>query len=57
MAAGLAYCLAVITFNPGDPSLNKASDEPVRNLLGKRAQSSATSCCRASVPGWRSAWC
>jgi len=35
MAAGLAYCLAVVTFNPGDPSLNKASDEPVRNLLGK----------------------
>jgi S-DNA-T family DNA segregation ATPase FtsK/SpoIIIE len=34
MAAGLAYCLAVVTFNPGDPSLNKASGEPVRNLLG-----------------------
>jgi hypothetical protein len=35
MAGGLAYCLAVVTFNPADPSLNKASDEPVRNLLGK----------------------
>jgi len=35
MAAGLAFCLAVMTYNPGDPSLNKASDEPVRNLLGK----------------------
>ncbi|HEY7688650.1 MAG TPA: DNA translocase FtsK 4TM domain-containing protein [Dongiaceae bacterium] len=34
MAAGLAFCLSVMTYNPGDPSLNKASDEPVRNLLG-----------------------
>ena len=34
MAAGLAFCLAVMTYNPGDPSLNQASDGPVRNLLG-----------------------
>src|SRR5262245_17992526 len=34
MAAGLAFCLAVMTYNPGDPSLNQASEAPVRNLLG-----------------------
>src|SRR5262245_19715483 len=34
MAAGLAFCLAIMTYNPGDPSLNQASDGPVRNLLG-----------------------
>src|SRR5262245_516445 len=34
MAAGLAFCLAVMTYNPADRSLNQASDGPVRNLLG-----------------------
>jgi S-DNA-T family DNA segregation ATPase FtsK/SpoIIIE len=34
MAIGAALLAAVLSFSPGDPSLNKAVDGPVANLLG-----------------------
>jgi len=33
-AAGLAVMLALVTYNPGDPSLNTATDQHATNLVG-----------------------
>ncbi len=35
IAAGIISLLALVSYNPGDPSLNTAADGPVRNLMGR----------------------
>ena len=52
-ARGSPIALAVVTFDPGDPSLNNATDEPRAQPAGQAGRDRwPTSCCRASAwPG------
>jgi S-DNA-T family DNA segregation ATPase FtsK/SpoIIIE len=35
LAAGLALALGLVSFDPGDPSFNRATADPAQNLLGR----------------------